>query len=62
MHYEGEFYQITLCPDEFRPGPIEVPAPEIYVAGVNPFNLKLAGHRCDGLHVHPVHSPNTSKR
>lgn len=57
VHYEGEFYQITLCPDEFRPEPIDAPTPEIYVAGVNPFNLKLAGHRCDGLHVHPVHSP-----
>jgi probable F420-dependent oxidoreductase len=55
--YEGEFYEITLCPDSWRPEPIDAPAPELYVAGVNPFNLKLAGHLCDGLHVHPVHSP-----
>lgn len=57
IHYEGEFYEITLCPDQFRPEPIGRPAPELYVAGVNPFNLKLAGHLCDGLHVHPIHSP-----
>lgn len=55
--YEGEFYRITLCPDQWTPDPIDAPAPELYVAGVNPFNLKLAGHLCDGLHVHPLHSP-----
>ncbi|MFB6171420.1 MAG: TIGR03617 family F420-dependent LLM class oxidoreductase [Haloarculaceae archaeon] len=55
--YEGEFYQITLCPDQWTPDPIDAPAPEVYVAGVNPFNLKLAGHLCDGVHVHPLHSP-----
>jgi probable F420-dependent oxidoreductase len=57
VHYEGEFYQITYCPEDFRPEPINQPAPELYVAGVNPFNLKLAGHLCDGLHIHPIHSP-----
>lgn len=57
VHFEGDFYEITLCPDEFTPNPLTVATPEIYVAGVNPFNLKLAGHLCDGLHVHPVHSP-----
>lgn len=57
VDYHGEFYEIDLCPDEFTPDPIDLPAPELYVAGVNPFNLKLAGHLCDGLHVHPIHSP-----
>jgi len=55
--YEGEFYEITLCPDQWTPDPLDAPAPEVYVAGVNPFNLKLAGHLCDGLHIHPLHSP-----
>lgn len=57
VDYRGEFYEITLCPENFRPPPIESDRPEIGVAGVNPFNLKLAGHRCDVLHVHPMHSP-----
>lgn len=57
VNYEGEFYQITHCPDQWRPAPLDVPVPELYVAGVNPYNLKLAGHLCDGLHVHPLHSP-----
>lgn len=57
VNYQGEFYEITLCPDQWTPDPLDVSRPEIYVAGVNPFNLKLAGHLCDGLHIHPVHSP-----
>lgn len=57
VNYDGEFYEITLCPDQWRPDPLEDGVPELYVAGVNPFNLKLAGHMCDGLHIHPVHSP-----
>lgn len=55
--YDGEFYQITLCPDQWTPAPLESAAPDLYIAGVNPFNLTLAGHLCDGLHVHPLHSP-----
>jgi probable F420-dependent oxidoreductase len=57
VNYEGDFYQITLCPEEWTPDPLDVPVPEIYVAAVNPFNLKLAGHLCDGVHVHPAHTP-----
>jgi probable F420-dependent oxidoreductase len=57
VNHEGEFYNVTLCPDNFTPAPLDGPPPELYVAGVNPFNLKLAGHLCDGLHVHPLHSP-----
>lgn len=55
--YEGEFYRHDLCPPTFRPDPIAHPDVPIYVAGVNPFNLKLAGELCDGLHIHPLHSP-----
>jgi len=57
VDYRGEFYEITICPEMFRPDPIDFEAPELYVAGVNPFNLKLAGDLCDGLHIHPMHSP-----
>lgn len=57
VNYKGEFYEITLSPEEFTPDPLNRPAPEIFVAGVNPFNLKLAGHLCDGLHIHPAHTP-----
>jgi probable F420-dependent oxidoreductase len=57
VDYQGEFYSIDLCPPEFTPDPIDDPDVPIYVAGVNPYNLKIAGELCDGLHIHPVHSP-----
>lgn len=55
--YDGEFYQINLCPPDWRPDPIDDPTVPIYIAGVNEYNLRLAGELCDGLHVHPLHSP-----
>lgn len=57
VDYQGEFYTIDHCPPEFTPEPIDNPAVPIYVSAVNPFNLKLAGELCDGVHIHPVHSP-----
>ena len=57
VDYVGDFYQITLAPEQWSPESLGMPVPEIYVAGVNPYNLKIAGHLCDGLHVHPLHSP-----
>jgi len=57
MAFEGEFYEITLCPDEWRPDASETTQPALFAGGVNPYNLKLAGHRCDGLNVHALHSP-----
>jgi probable F420-dependent oxidoreductase len=57
VDFRGEFYEITLCPEDFRPAPSGIDPPELYVAGVNPFNLKLAGDLCDGLHIHPINSP-----
>ena len=57
VDFQGEFYTIDLCPPDWRPEPIDEPQVPIYVAGVNDFNVQLAGHLCDGLHVHPLHSP-----
>jgi len=53
-----------------RPGPISVPKPKIFIAGVNPYLCQLAGELCEGFHIHPFHSiryldtvvlPNISK-
>jgi probable F420-dependent oxidoreductase len=57
VDYHGEFYEIDSCPPDWRPDPIDHPDIPLYIAGVNDFNIQLAGHLCDGLHVHPVHSP-----
>lgn len=56
-NYEGEHYSITLCPPDFVPDTPEDPAVPIYVAGVNKYNVRLAGELCEGLHVHPFHTP-----
>lgn len=57
VDYHGDFYEFDLCPPDWRPAPIDSPDVPIYVAGVNSFNIQLAGHLCDGLHIHPIHSP-----
>lgn len=57
VDFQGDYYTIDLCPPYWRPDPIDEPMVPVYVAGVNPFNLQLAGHLCEGLHVHPLHSP-----
>jgi len=57
LDYEGAFYSFTLCPPFFTPEPIDDPRVPIYVAAVNDYNLRTAGMLCDGVHVHPFHSP-----
>lgn len=56
LRYQGEFYRFTLMTPEWSPGPTELPDPEIYLAGVNPWMLRMIGEIGDGLHVHPLHS------
>jgi probable F420-dependent oxidoreductase len=55
-NFQGEYYKFTLMTPFFNPGPIAHPNIPIYIAGVNPYMLRLAGELCDGLHVHPLHS------
>lgn len=55
--FNGDHYSITLCPPKFVPDVPDVPRVPIYVAGVNEYNVRLAGELCEGLHVHPFHSP-----
>lgn len=54
--FRGEFYQFRLMTPFFNPGPLDHPDIPIYLAGVNPTILKVAGEVADGLHVHPLHS------
>ncbi len=54
--FAGRFYRFDLMTPFFSPGPLDVPPPQIYVAGVNPYVCRVAGELCDGLHAHPFHS------
>ena len=56
LKFEGDFYKFSLLPPEWSPGPIDVPDPPIYLAGVNPWMLRMMGEVADGVHVHPLHS------
>jgi probable F420-dependent oxidoreductase len=57
LSYEGDYWNLTLLPAMWSPGPIDVPDPAIDIAAVNPWMLRLAGEVADGLHVHPLNNP-----
>lgn len=53
LNHEGPFYPLSLMTPEFSPGPSRYRSVPIQIAGVNRYNLRLAGEVCDGLRVHP---------
>ena len=57
LKFEGEFYHFSLMTPFFSPGPIAHPKVPVMIAGVNHLMCRVAGEVCDGLHVHPFHSP-----
>lgn len=57
LRFRGEFYNFDLMTPFFNPGPIEHPKIPIFIAGVNRYMCRMAGEVCDGLHVHPFHTP-----
>ena len=54
---EGEYYNMSLLPPMWSPGPIDVADPPIDIAAVNPWMLRMAGQVADGIHVHPLNTP-----
>lgn len=54
LAFEGEYYQHTLMPPLFSPGPLEVPSPRIWVAAVGPRMVETAGAVADGIICHPL--------
>jgi probable F420-dependent oxidoreductase len=57
LQFKGEFYQFDLMTPFFNPGPIAHPKIPVFIAGVNRYMCRMAGEVCDGLHVHPLHTP-----
>lgn len=58
LDYEGEYYSFSLLPEYFNPGPIDDPDIPIYVAGMNEYNVRLAGELADGIVLHPFNTPS----
>jgi len=57
LSYDGDYYRLDLLPQQWSPGPINVPDPPIDIAAVNPWMLQMAGEVADGVHVHPLNHP-----
>lgn len=56
LDHHGEFWELSLLPDAWSPGSLEVPDPPIDLAAVNPWMLRTAGELADGVHVHPLNT------
>lgn len=57
LEYRGRFYTFTLMTPAFSPEPLGTPPPRVYISAVNRHNCRLVGELCDGVHIHPFHSP-----
>ena len=56
LSFAGDFYNFSLLPAQWSPGPIEAPDPAIFVSAVLPWMSRMAGEVCDGIHIHPFNS------
>jgi probable F420-dependent oxidoreductase len=54
---EGEYYNLSLLPPIWAPGPIACADPPVDVAAVSPWMLRMAAEVADGVHVHPLNTP-----
>jgi probable F420-dependent oxidoreductase len=57
LAFSGRYWDLSLLPAMWSPGPIGVPDPAIDVAAVNPWMLRMAAAVADGVHVHPLNTP-----
>ncbi|MFP5325897.1 MAG: TIGR03617 family F420-dependent LLM class oxidoreductase [Acidimicrobiia bacterium] len=56
LSFQGKWWNISLLPAQWNPGPVDVPDPPIDLAAVNPWMLRMAGEVADGIHVHPLNT------
>ncbi len=54
---EGDYYNLSLLPPTWAPGPIDAPNPPVDIAAVNPWMLRMAAEEADGVHIHPLNTP-----
>jgi len=57
LSFDGDHYSFSLLPGMWSPGPIDADDPPIYISAVLPWMSRMAGAVCDGVHIHPMHSP-----
>ncbi len=56
LHHEGEFYNLSLLPDAWKPRSHDFGEIKVDISSVGPLMNRVAGHVADGVHVHPMHS------
>ncbi|GAD47337.1 putative oxidoreductase [Caenibius tardaugens NBRC 16725] len=56
LAFEGAFYHHTLMTPTFSPGPNPHGVPKVFLAGVGPKMVAVAGEVADGYIVHPFHT------
>lgn len=55
LAHEGEFYNLSLLPRDWRP-PAHEHEMNVDISAVGPIMTRHAGEVADGIHVHPLHS------
>ena len=58
LEFRGELYTHTLMTPMFSPGPNPLGTPPIFVAGVGPKMIEVAGEVGDGMYIHPLNTPS----
>lgn len=58
LEFRGEFYTHTLMTPMFSQGPNPFGLPPIFVAGVGPKMIEVAGEVGDGMYIHPLNTPS----
>ena len=56
LHHVGPHYRLTRLQPEFNPGPLEGPAPPVWLGGINRRSCRLGGEVADGFVTHPTNS------
>ncbi len=56
LDVHGEFYDLTLMPPVFNPGPLAFGPPPIWVGALGPRMTRMVAEVADGLLIHPFNS------
>ncbi len=56
LHHDGEFWQLSMMPPLFNPGPLRSGPPPVLVAAVGPLMTRVAIADADGVLLHPFTS------
>ncbi len=58
LSYQGDYYNFSLLPPIFDPGPLDVGVPPIWVGALGPRMTQMVAGAADGILIHPF---NTEK-